>query len=422
MATISDILQLTYLATGESASGGFANWGESANDNWESLDDALGEVTSKTLSSSNVTLTATEERSLLIKLSGTLGANVEVRTSGRKGFWFVSNATSGAFSVTFKPTSGSGVAIQQGTTAIVACDGTNILPISDVTKTGTETLTNKTLTSPTINGGTLNSPAISNPVFSTSVVSGFLTGLTLSNNGSDAVNDIDIAVGAARDSADTMTMMLSGALTKRLDAPWAVGTNQGMRATGVAIADTTYHIFLIRRPDTGVVDIAADTSAIGANIAANTNVSYTQKRRIGSIVRAGATILAFTQVGDEFIYAVSVADISASNPGTFANTRILSVPLGIKVLAHIRPMLQVNAAAATTSVLLLTPFDQSDAVPTSTNATLITTKQSANNFTSCALRIMTATDGSIRSRLSASDGSTGFTISTDGWTDTRGRT
>ena len=116
---------------------------------------------------------------------------------------------------------------------------------------------------------------------------GHLQGLTLSNNGSDATNDIDIAVGSARSSDDVANIDLASALTKQLDAAWAVGTNAGMLATGVAVTNTTYYLWLIKRPDTGVVDFAADTSSTGANIAANTNAAYTLKRLIGTVVRAG---------------------------------------------------------------------------------------------------------------------------------------
>ncbi|MBT1154374.1 hypothetical protein J1C56_02085 [Aminobacter anthyllidis] len=132
MASLSAILQLVDLATGESSYGSYANWGEVADFNFSALEDAVGEVTSKTLSSSNVTLTADEERSLLIKLSGTLSANVEVRTNDRKGFWFVTNDTTGDFTVTFKTTSGTGIVVPQAGRAILVSDGTNVLRMMNV--------------------------------------------------------------------------------------------------------------------------------------------------------------------------------------------------------------------------------------------------------------------------------------------------
>src|ERR1043166_4206610 len=162
---------------------------------------------------------------------------------------------------------------------------------------------------------------------------GTLFGLTLSNNAGDATNDIDIAVGycASNDAliANYALIGLTTALTKQLDATWVVGTNQGMRASGAAIANTTYHIFAILRPDTGVVDIAADTSVTGANVAANTNAAYTKIRRIGSILREAGAIVGFVQDGNWFMRKTAILDVNAVNPGTAAVTRTLTgVPLG----------------------------------------------------------------------------------------------
>jgi hypothetical protein len=136
MASYSDILLLSYLSQGESAVHGFANWGEAAVSNFNFLEDAIGETVSITLASSNVTLTAAQERALYLDLGGTLGANVEVRTNDRKGFWFVSNDTSGAFSVTFKTVSGTGVVVAQGEKAILVSDGTNISSMTSFASLG----------------------------------------------------------------------------------------------------------------------------------------------------------------------------------------------------------------------------------------------------------------------------------------------
>jgi hypothetical protein len=82
---------------------------------------------------------------------------------------------------------------------------------------------------------------------------GHLFGLTLANNGSDATNDIDIAVGSCVSSDGTGALALVSPLTKRIDAAWAVGTGNGGLDIGT-LANGTYHIFAIKRTDTGVVD------------------------------------------------------------------------------------------------------------------------------------------------------------------------
>lgn len=138
------------------------------------------------------------------------------------------------------------------------------------------------------------------------VLQGYRYGLTLSNNGTDPTNDIDIAAGYAVDSTNAAGMTLAAGITKRLDAAWAVGTGNGGLDTG-SIANTTYHIWLIRRPDTGVVDALFSTSASSPSMPAN----YTQKRRIGSIIRSGGAIILFIQYDRKFVYMTPVLDVSS---------------------------------------------------------------------------------------------------------------
>jgi hypothetical protein len=113
---------------------------------------------------------------------------------------------------------------------------------------------------------------------------GTLYGLTLSNNSSDATNDIDIAVGSARSSDDSANMDLLSALTKRLDASWAVGSGNGGLDTG-SVGNNTYYIWLIKRSDTGVVDALFSTSATAPTMPSN----YDLKALIGYFVRASST-------------------------------------------------------------------------------------------------------------------------------------
>lgn len=244
---------------------------------------------------------------------------------------------------------------------------------------------------------------------------GHIAGLTLSNNGTDATNDIDIAVGAAVASDQSALLVLSSALTKQLDAVWAAGTNAGMRASGAAIADTTYHIFLIRRPDTGVVDIAADTSSTGANIAANTNAAYTQKRRIGSIIRASAAIVAFSQNGDEFLRLALATSVNANNPGTSAVLGTMAVPVGIKVDA----IFSFHFLDDATNYLLITSPDQTDVAADASHLSAVITAGSER--VSGQQRVRTNTSAQVRYRVNVSDASVFVQFFTFGWVDRRGR-
>lgn len=248
-------------------------------------------------------------------------------------------------------------------------------------------------------------------------VNGFLFGLTLSNNGTDAVNDIDFATGSATDSTGLQTLVLASALTKRLDATWAVGTNQGGLDTG-AIADASYFCFLIKRPDTGVVDAIFSLNTTSPTLPTN----YTLYRRIGAIIRSGATIVGFVQDGDDFVLKVPVTTITATNPGTAAVSRAMGVPIGLRVEA----MMSIGIATSTVSTdfaVLITDLSTTDSPPSvaladvafSTLATAGTYRAFVNK------RVMTNAGSQVRSRMLTSDASTTLRMNTYGWTDRRGR-
>ena len=99
-------------------------WGDVLNDSMISYVDVnMAGVTSKTLSSSNVTLTADEARNAMVRLNGTLTSSVQI-TSANVGFYYVENLTSGSFNVTV--TNGvSGVVIPQSRRCVVFADTTN---------------------------------------------------------------------------------------------------------------------------------------------------------------------------------------------------------------------------------------------------------------------------------------------------------
>lgn len=250
---------------------------------------------------------------------------------------------------------------------------------------------------------------------------GYKWGLTLSNNGSDATNDIDIALGEASSSSTTYSsrviLALTSGITKRLDATWATGTNQGGRSSSVALSNTTYHVCLIRVA--GVDDVGFDTSATCANLI--TDHSATHVRRIGSILRESAAIVAFTQTGNEFLRTTPVQDIAATNPGTSAVSRTLSVPLGVAVEAIITSS---TTQVGTNAYVYLSPLTSTDSAPSASAApgfTYLSSNTGLATWGTGPVRIRTNTSAAIRSRLSASDANTVFYIRTLGWLDDMGQ-
>lgn len=143
---------------------------------------------------------------------------------------------------------------------------------------------------------------------------GIIGGLRITNDGTDAAHDLGVAVGFARDYADAVNMSLTGALIKRIDAAWAVGTNNGGLDTGSVAASALYGVYLIRRSDTGVVDVlfSLDTTAALATGTKPTN--YDQWRLIGLCWTDGSSNLSpMLQTGDVFQKLDFVADLDDSS-------------------------------------------------------------------------------------------------------------
>lgn len=128
---------------------------------------------------------------------------------------------------------------------------------------------------------------------------GWLNGLTLSN-GTDSDHDIDIAAGKTRDGGDAANLVLSAAITKQIDATWAVGDDAGGMESGTSVSTNTwYSMWLIRRSDTGVVDALFSDDASSPTMPTD----YDQKRRIGWVrTDASSNIIGFVQNGDRVRY------------------------------------------------------------------------------------------------------------------------
>lgn len=259
----------------------------------------------------------------------------------------------------------------------------------------------------------LTLPATSGELMSTTYVQGQLFGLRLTN-GTDAVNDINIAVGGAVSSDGLTFMPLTSIVVKRLDATWVTGTNQGGRTSSQAISDTTWHVFLIRVG--GVVDVGFDTDVTGANLIADH--SATTLRRIGSILREAGSIVLFTQIDDWFFRAAPVQSVSTTNPGTSAVTATLHTPLGIVTEAIVVSYI-TDTTPTVVKYLLLASLNHSDSSPTETASTM--SIDAAQTVVSSNDLVATNTSSQVRYRIDVSDADISVKLNTHGWIDTRGQ-
>lgn len=242
----------------------------------------------------------------------------------------------------------------------------------------------------------------------------YIAGLTMSTAGSSAT--MTIAAGSASDSTNSTTMTLSSAISKTTSA-WAVGTANGGLDTGAIATSTWYHFYQIMRTDTNVVDVVFSLSASAPTLPTN----YSLYRRIGAGKTDGSSQwTAFTQTGDDFLWSTSVLDVNATNPGTSAVSRTLTVPTGVIVTAKVRAFV---SDAGISSIHLLSPLTESDAAPSTSAIPLaqLIANDASGRSDFAEASVVTNTSAQIRSRASASGASTVIRITTVGWTDRRGR-
>jgi hypothetical protein len=172
------------------------------------------------------------------------------------------------------------------------------------------------------------------------VMRNYLAGLTLSAAGGSA--SFGIAAGDCVDSTGAALMRLGSAYTKSTGA-WSVGSGGSALDTGVIAANTWYHVYIIERLDTGVVDVLISLSATAPTMPAN----YTVFRRVGSIRTDVSSLwIAFLQNGDEFIWSVPVNNNNNTALTTTNQSPTLTVPTGVIVNAIFNTLFTSASAGA----------------------------------------------------------------------------
>lgn len=124
-------LKLTVQATGENS----GTWGQITNTNLLILEQAIGGYDTFNITNADRALTFTNGavsngKNQIIKLTGTISTNINVTVPNSvEKTYIVANGTSGAYTVTFKTASGTGVtwATTDKTTKMVYSDGTNVV-------------------------------------------------------------------------------------------------------------------------------------------------------------------------------------------------------------------------------------------------------------------------------------------------------
>lgn len=251
----------------------------------------------------------------------------------------------------------------------------------------------------------------------TSAFRGHISGLTLSTAGASAT--FGVAAGVAVDSTATAMLVLGSAFTCTT-AAWTTGSGNGSWDGGgvspAVTANAWYHVYLIVRPDTGVVDVCVSQSPTSPTIGVNIPAAYTLFRRIGALRTNGSfQWVKFVQVGDEFLWDTAVQDYNSSALSTTATLVPLTVPTGVQVTARLRSL--TSSATLGTKTRVSSPDESSVAGGSLTDF---------NAYVSVVNLVFTSqpdvrTDTSGQVRVVATLASTTLTLFTYGWVDRRGR-
>lgn len=259
---------------------------------------------------------------------------------------------------------------------------------------------------------TTNPPTLTtttNPTF----IPNYLSGLTLSMSGSSGT--FGIATGAANDTTNVSLMKLASAYTKTT-ASWALGTGNGGLDAGAIAINTWYHVHLIQRVDTNVVDVLFSLSATSPTLPA----SYTLFRRIGSMkTNASSQWILYHQLGNEFLWDVAVNDITSSTLGT---TPVLfsmnSTPVGVQCNILIRGY--TSNASGNVGLLINSPDESAVAYDSpSGNKTVQAPLTGVSAGAVFTLSVRTSTASQIRGVATAA--STVLVVATYGFIDQRGQ-
>jgi hypothetical protein len=166
--------------------------------------------------------------------------------------------------------------------------------------------------------------------------------ITIANNTSDPNNDIDFSGGNFVFS-DFSGQAYVPAMTKRLDANWTAGTNQGGLDTGTKANSTWYYCYTIYNPTTQASDFLFSASATSPTLPSG----FTKLKYIGSILtNSSGNIIAFKQV-DNYFYFPEILDASPTPTSGAYSTYTLSVPKQNNIIAMVRSSITYSGTGIT---------------------------------------------------------------------------
>jgi hypothetical protein len=316
-STYSTSLRLELIGNGEQA----GNWGLTTNTNLGTLlEQAITGVANVTMAG-NTTLTvgngvADQARNAVIILGGTLASPADLIVPSVNKVYLVRNATANGQTVTIKTAAGTGVALLNGYTQLMYCDGTNVIAASQSLNPAVApgTVSSVTLattgTGLTVNGG--NSANITTSGTFT------LAGTLDVDNGGTGLNTLP---SQGRFPISNGTSYASGTVASgnAISAAYNPATNNivinndGVTSltagSGILLSGSTGNVTITSTGSgsTGVSSFSAGSTGFSPSVAATGNVTLTGYLLPGS----GGTGLQGFGTQNQALYSTSASTLTA---------------------------------------------------------------------------------------------------------------
>ena len=130
-STYSSSLNLELQTTGENS----GSWGTKTNNNLQKLESAIKGYVSVAVASTSDSLTASdggttdEQSNAIIKLTGTLSGNSTIQCEAVESWYIVDRATSGSYTLGFKPAGGTAASLVAGSKHLMYTDGSTMFDV-----------------------------------------------------------------------------------------------------------------------------------------------------------------------------------------------------------------------------------------------------------------------------------------------------
>lgn len=243
---------------------------------------------SKAVSTGTYTLSLSEAQNTIHKYSGALVANVQIVLPSTVQVYYISNLTTGVYSITFKTAGvGTTVAVSTGQSVIVFCDGLNVVNVSAGVLSSSQVI---------VNPGSAAAPGYT---FTGDLTSGFFgpaagsIGTSISGVEATRLTSTGLGVGGvATVKLDVFgTFRASGASTfsSTLGVTGAATLSSTLSVAGALTANTTLGV-------TGAAALSSTLSVAGA-LTANTTLAVTGNATVGGTLGVTGALTAGTTLG-----------------------------------------------------------------------------------------------------------------------------